>query len=223
MNILFFGRYKEKFSKKIFFLLKKLFKNVDVIWSSTYNEKIIKKLKKEYDYIFTFRNYLILKKKIIKKAKIAAINFHPGTPKYRGVGCANYAIFENSKYYGVTAHLINNKIDNGKILDVIQFRISKQTSLEKLLKKTHYTQYLLAKKTITNIKKNKNYLNTQINKNKNIKWSKKIGNKKKLDKFYELKKINLPNKEFSRYLRSTLYKDFKPFIKIKSKYFRYDN
>ena len=81
----------------------------------------------------------------------------------------------------------------------------------------------MAKKTITNIVKKKDYLNTQINKNKNIKWSKILGTKKKLDKFYELKNINLSEEQFHRYLRSTLYKNYKPVIKIKGKYFKYDN
>ena len=135
MTVLFFGRYKEKYSQKIFLLLKKYFRKVDVIWSKTYNEKITKKLKSQYDYIFTFRSYLILKNNTIKKAKIAAINFHPGPPKYRGVGCANYAIYEKSKFYGVTAHLIAPQIDSGKIIDITKFEISEKISLDMLVVK----------------------------------------------------------------------------------------
>lgn len=217
MSVLFFGRYNEKYSKKIFFLLKKNFKNIDVIWSKTYNEKITKKLKLNYDYIFTFRSYLILKKNTLKKAKIAAINFHPGPPKYRGVGCANYAIYEKSKHYGVTAHYIKPKIDSGKIIDVVKFKISQNISLKKLLPKTHHEQFKLAKKTISGIIQDKNYLNNQIKKNLKIKWSKKIGKRKELDKFYKLNRINITKEEYDRYLRSTLFKDFKPCVSIKEK------
>jgi|TARA_B110000037_G_C17128138_1_gene509428 methionyl-tRNA formyltransferase len=223
MTVLFFGRYKEKYSQKIFLLLKKYFRKVDVIWSKTYNEKITKKLKSQYDYIFTFRSYLILKNNTIKKAKIAAINFHPGPPKYRGVGCANYAIYEKSKFYGVTAHLIAPQIDSGKIIDITKFEISEKISLDILLSKTHLAQYYMAKKTIIGIAKNKDYLNNQVKNNIKNKWSKKIGNKNKLDKFYRLSRINLTNEELARYLRSTLYKNFKPYIRIKDKFFRYDN
>jgi methionyl-tRNA formyltransferase len=217
MSVLFFGRYNEKYSKKIFFLLKKNFKNIDVIWSKTYNEKITKKLKLNYDYIFTFRSYLILKKNTLNKAKIAAINFHPGPPKYRGVGCANYAIYEKSKHYGVTAHYIKPKIDSGKIIDVVKFKISQNISLKKLLPKTHHEQFKLAKKTISGIIQDKNYLNNQIKKNLKIKWSKKIGKRKELDKFYKLNRINITKEEYDRYLRSTLFKDFKPCVSIKEK------
>ena len=223
MTVLFFGRYKEKYSERILLFLKKYFSKVDVVWSKTYKEKIPKKLKLHYDYIFTFRSYLILKKMTIKKAKIAAINFHPGTTKYRGVGCANYAIYERSKFYGVTAHLIETKIDSGKIIDEVKFKISKKISLKALLTKTHREQYYLALKTIKGIIKNKDYIKNQIKKNNKNKWSKKIGSKKKLDKFYQLKRFNLTDEELSRYLRSTLYKDFKPYITIKDKVFKYDH
>ena len=64
--------------------------------------------------IFSFRSFYILKKEFLKKCKKVAINFHPGTPDYRGIGCINFAL-NNEKYYGCTAHIINQKIDNGKI------------------------------------------------------------------------------------------------------------
>ena len=61
---------------------------------------------------------------LLKKVNKAAINFHPGPPEYRGTGCVNYALYENSKFYGCTAHLINEKVDNGKIIDVKKFNIN---------------------------------------------------------------------------------------------------
>ena len=51
-------------------------------------------------------------------AKIAAINLHPGSPKYRGIGCLNYALYNKEKKFGFTIHLISKKIDCGKILNV---------------------------------------------------------------------------------------------------------
>ena len=75
-------------------------------------EKIpIKKIsKKKYSYIICFRSFYILKKNLIEKCKMAPINFHPGPPEYRGIGCVNYALYDNSKFYGCCAHIINKKI-----------------------------------------------------------------------------------------------------------------
>ena len=74
------------------------------------------------DYIFSFLNYLILPSKLLKRAKYS-INFHPASPEYPGSGMSSWAIYDGSKDYGVTAHLINEKIDGGDILMVKRFSI----------------------------------------------------------------------------------------------------
>ena len=67
--------------------------------SSRIGEKINKKyLKLNYDYIFCFRSFYILKNNILKKVNYASINFHPGPPEYRGTGCVYYALYKNSKF-----------------------------------------------------------------------------------------------------------------------------
>ena len=113
-NILFFYNKNCIFSKRLKNFLYKNSKNcfsIDNLDPDKKTKKILK-LNLNFDYIFSFRNYYILKKNIIEKAKFAAINFHPGTPKYRGIGCINYALYNNEKNFGSTAHLINEKIDN---------------------------------------------------------------------------------------------------------------
>ena len=127
-KILLICRQGDDWSKKIIKLLKKNFLNVTILYSKTYKQKIDKKVMNcTGDYILSFRSLLILPEKIINNAIIAAINFHPGPPKYRGVGCLNYAVYNNEKYYGVTAHLMTKKIDYGNILKVQKFKIDKKT------------------------------------------------------------------------------------------------
>ncbi len=119
---LFFGKNNDAHSNKVKILLRKNSKKFYFIKSHKRGEKLKKKfLTKNYDYIFCFKSYYILKKNLLKRAKIAAINFHPGPPEYRGTGCVNYAIYENAKFYGCTAHLISEKIDKGKIIDVKKY------------------------------------------------------------------------------------------------------
>ena len=61
------------------------------------------------DYIFSYLCPWIIPMSIIKKAEIAAINFHPGSPKYPGSGCYNFAIYNGEKEYGVTCHFLSKK------------------------------------------------------------------------------------------------------------------
>ena len=64
--------------------------------------------------------------KLIKNANKIAINFHPGPPEYPGIGCTNYAIYNEDKNYGVTCHIMTDKIDDGLILSVNRFKIEKE-------------------------------------------------------------------------------------------------
>lgn len=89
------------------------------------------------DYIFCFRSHLILRKPMIEAASVAAINFHPAPPEYPGSGCLNFALYENADTYGVTAHLMNEKIDNGRILAVDRFPIEPDDTVDTLLPRTH--------------------------------------------------------------------------------------
>ena len=190
-KILFFGRKNDTNSKKILTLIKRKSKIVKVIWSTNPEDKLKSKnlLKHNYDYIFCFRSFYILKKNLIKKTRVAAINFHPGPPEYRGIGCINYALYDNSKFYGCTSHVINKKIDDGKILDVRRFRIKKTDTVESCLKKTYDLVLKQAYYVINSLNNKDENLMKLIKKSKLEKWSKKIKKQKDLNKFYEVKKI----------------------------------
>tara|TARA_B100000902_G_C26975585_1_gene747615 strand:+ start:53 stop:778 length:726 start_codon:yes stop_codon:yes gene_type:complete len=217
--VLFMGRAKCMHSKKIKYFLKKKSKKLYYFESKKIGEMIDKKLLKiNYDYIFCFRSYYILKKNILKKVKVSAINFHPGIPNYRGIGAVNYAIYNNSEFFGSTAHIINEKIDNGEIIDVKKFRISKKSSINEILNKTYEIMTKQAISIIKNIYMNFNFIDNKIKKNITIKWSNKIGTLKDLEKFYILKK-NIQKKDLLRKIRATNTVKFKPYINLHGKRF----
>ena len=217
-SVLYFGRQDCKYSE----ILEKYLKNNSrkfISVKSKYKGEIIEKKlisKNYFDYIFCFRSYFILKKNVLDNCRYA-INFHPSLPKYRGVGGVNYAIFNGDKYFGSTIHFINKKIDNGKILKVSKFRILENDTVETLLKKTHKTLYKEAKKFIGKLIKN-----SKILENKNIKinmqWGKKYYDLKSLNKFYEINP-NISKKKFERKLKSTIYKNYKPYVTLHGKKF----
>ena len=76
-------------------------------------EGLIKKYKLDIGIILGAR---ILEKKIIDAFKLGVINMHPGLlPNNRGLDNIKWAILRGIKQ-GVTVHLINEKIDHGKII-----------------------------------------------------------------------------------------------------------
>ncbi len=223
-NVLFFGRKDCIYSNKLKSFLKQKSKNFYYIQSSFSGEKIrISKFKKiKLDYIFSFRSFYILKKEFLKKCKKAAINFHPGTPDYRGIGCINFALLNNEKYYGCTAHIINQKIDNGKILSVKRFKIRNNDNVQSCLEKTYKLMFKQAKDIIKILNKNEHNLMKLIEKNKKIKWSKILKTKKDLEKIYLINK-NISKKNLLRRIKSTKTKFFKPYVSLHGKkFFLYD-
>ena len=222
-KILFIGKKGDKYSQRFYLHLKKNFRYVSVIYNNHINHKHIKNRIKHWkgDYIFCFRSNYLLKKNEIKKVSKNIINFHPGPPKYRGIGCVNFSIMNNEKNYGCTAHLITSeKIDKGKIVDVVLWKIKINLSLEQILLKTYEKQFHQLKRVVKYLKKDN--LENLIKKNKKYKWSKKLYTKKNLNDLY-LIDIDVKKKHFRKIIKSTITDRFKPYILLHGKKFVYEN
>lgn len=212
-SILFLSRKNCKYSTKLKKELNKIVNKIYHIESISLKDSLDKKMiPKNIDYIICFRSYYILDLEIINRAKYGAINFHPSLPKYRGVGGVNYALYSKDKYFGSTAHFINEKIDNGDIIHVKKFTISKNDNLISLLNKCHYNMFNQALFIIKKIKTNNSFLKKQIKKSKKYKWG-KYKSLKQLNDFYEISK-NISKKDLERKIKSTVINDFKPFINL---------
>ena len=80
--------------------------------------EIIKNItSKEYDFLVSCGYHLLIPEEIINKAKIAAVNIHPGKlPDYRGQSVIEWAMLNGEKEIYMTMHTITNKFDDGDIL-----------------------------------------------------------------------------------------------------------
>ena len=150
-----------------------------------------------------------------------AINFHPSVPKYRGAGGVNYAVFKD-KHFGCTAHLINNKIDSGKIIDVQFFDHGKMKNLNTILNFTYSLQLKQIKKIINGIQNDNLFINNLIKKNINIKWGKTLNTMKDLNKFYKIDN-KITKKDFNRKLKATIINNHKPYLILHGRKFILDN
>jgi|TARA_R100000030_G_scaffold35423_1_gene26433 methionyl-tRNA formyltransferase len=133
MKVLFFGYDGCEHSKDAYNYLKQFGCELTAVWSSSRKDKIPEEIFSwQGDYIFSFLNYLILPSKLLRRARYS-INFHPASPQHPGSGVSSWAIYDGSKDYGVTAHLINEKIDDGDILMVKRFPILESDNATSLL------------------------------------------------------------------------------------------
>ena len=216
-KILFFLRANCKHSDKMLKELKKYTNKITKLVSSKPNQKIPRKIFRwKGEYIFSFRSYYILPMAIINKARVAAINFHPGTPQYRGIGCTNFAILNSAKFFGSTCHKISKKIDNGKIINVERFPIRKNDNINSVLRKTYNLQVGQFKKLVFNLYKDEKNLKIMIKKSQKESWSKRKYTRKELNELYKLNNY-FNNNYLQKYLRATVTKKFSPYLEFKGK------
>lgn len=154
LSVLLLGRKDCYWSQKILASIEIFGCKVEYVESTKRGEKLpTQAIEWSGDLIFSFRSFYILRAEQLDRASLGAINFHPGPPEYPGSGCINWALLDGAKTFGVTAHLMEEKIDSGAILAVDRFSIDLNDNIETLLKKTHEALGLLALQTIDNILK----------------------------------------------------------------------
>ena len=97
----------------------------------------------EGDYVISYLSRWVVPAYLLERAKKAAINFHPASPDYPGIGCNNFALYENSPDYGVTCHHMAAKVDTGGIIKVLRFPVFPTDTVESLLERTYAYQLTL--------------------------------------------------------------------------------
>jgi methionyl-tRNA formyltransferase len=214
-RILFFGRAKCDASET---LLRKLIRykfNVTYIESKSRREKIPKDiLRWEGEYILCFRSLFVLPKILLDRAKVAAINFHPAPPEYPGSGCINFALYENAKQYGVTAHIMNEKVDNGEILEVRRFPIGSFDDLPVVLARAHSELSNLCSDFINAIYLvGERLIEEKINLSIHKKWNGEARLLKDLNALQTIS-ISVSEEELKRIIRATYIKDYPPKVEI---------
>ena len=78
----------------------------------------------------------ILSKSFIQKFNGKILNIHPSLlPKYKGLNTHARALNNQDKYSGCTVHLVNSKLDSGKIILQKKVKIYKNDSVKTLSKR----------------------------------------------------------------------------------------
>ena len=98
----------------------------------------------------------ILSSYFIKNFKGKILNIHPSLlPKYKGLNTHYRAIKNKEKYSGCTVHLVNTKLDSGKIILQKKIKIYKKdnarTLANRILKEEHKIYPIALNKTIINL------------------------------------------------------------------------
>ena len=120
--------------------------------------KILKILKQNNIKLICLAGFMkILSKRIIKKFKNKILNIHPSLlPKYKGLNTHKKVILNKESFTGCTVHLVNSKLDSGKIILQKKIKVLKKDNEKSLAKRLLKVENQLYPKAL------KNFISTNL-------------------------------------------------------------
>ena len=116
----------------------------------SFEDRLFKLLRRNNVDLICLAGFMkILSGKFIKKLNKTILNIHPSLlPKYKGLNTHNRAIQNKDKYSGATVHIVNDKLDSGKIILQKKVKILKSDSGKSLEKKVLKIEHKIYPKAI---------------------------------------------------------------------------
>ena len=147
------------------------------------------------DYLLSFRNTSIVPATLLGQCKIASINFHPGPVEYPGSGAGSWALLDGVTSFGVTAHLMEAKVDAGPVISTVNFPITETDNSVSLLKKTHSALHKLAVEVIQELLAGgRTYLDLALQAHFDLRWADRRRRMETLNKLRSLSPEVSPEK-----------------------------
>jgi len=197
MEILFLSK-KTDWCNKAKDYVKQNFDNVQT-YQGNFGEKLPVECKDwQGEYIISYLSPWIVPEHLLLKAKKKAINFHPGTPQYGGIGCYNFAIYNEEKEYGVLCHEMTKKVDSGSIIKIRTFPLANNETVASLKKKSMKNLLLLFYEIVDMINDEKKLPAS------NQKWKRKPYTRKELQSLCRIT-LDMSEKEIVKRIRATYY------------------
>ncbi len=115
-----------------------------------FEDRLLKLLKKNNVDLICLAGFMkILSGSFIKKFYRPILNIHPSLlPRYKGLNTHNRAIQNKDKYSGATVHIVDEKLDSGKIIFQEKVKILKSDSVRNLEKKVLKIEHKIYPKAI---------------------------------------------------------------------------
>ena len=137
MNILFLGKRDDFYCERAANYLKLHMPNTTIFLGKRPEELPNEIVTWNGDGIISYLSPWIVPKWLLHRATTLAINLHPGTPEYPGIGCTNFALYDEVSEFGITCHYMLPKVDTGTIITVKRFPVYPTDSVYSLTQRCH--------------------------------------------------------------------------------------
>ncbi len=166
------------------------------------------------DYIISYLSRWVIPADLLQRAGIAAINFHPASPEYPGIGCTNFALYEGATHYGVTCHHMAARVDSGAIIAVRRFPVYAEDTVASLLERTYANQIALFFEIADLMADGKPLPRSAET------WSRAPFTRKQFEELFKITP-DMPPGEIARRIRAVSYGSFQPYLELAGHRFEY--
>lgn len=146
--------------------------------------------------LISFTTNVIVPRHVLDRLGYGAYNFHPGPPQYPGWAPAHFALYEGATEFGVTLHVMIERVDAGPIVDVVRFAIPANISvagLEELAYAQLARMFWWAAKALAT--------STELLAETPIQWSGKRNSRRAYEAICDIP-LNIPREELERRIKA---------------------
>ena len=144
-----------------------------------------------------------------------AINFHPASVDYPGIGCYNFALYDEAPEFGAVCHHMLAKVDTGAIVEERRFPVSPRDTVETLKLRTMVTMLSMFHDICCLIAQGRPLPQSEA------RWSRRPFTRREMN---ALKKLDaaMPADEIARRIRASVYPGYDgPSIELEGHIFYY--
>lgn len=198
MKVSLFTKINKPTVKECIEYLQEHFNGVSIYQGKTGEPFPVEAYQESPDIVLSYLSPWIVPKVILEKTTLWNINFHPAPPEYPGIGCFNFALYNNEKRYGITVHHMAERVDTGKLIAVKRFPLLESDSVYSLSIKSYGYMLSLFFEIIDLIVTNKSLPET------NETWGKRPYTRKELEELCRIT-LDMREEEIKRRIRATTY------------------
>jgi methionyl-tRNA formyltransferase len=167
------------------------------------------------DSIISFVSPWIVPPALLERAALA-INFHPGSRDYPGIGCYNFALYEEAAEFGAVCHHMAAAVDTGPIIAERRFPVLAGETVESLKLRTMAVMLALYHEVLTAIAAEKPLVAAGVT------WSRRPFLRRELNALARITP-DMPADEIRRRVRAMTYPGFPgPQVELGGVVFRAD-
>jgi methionyl-tRNA formyltransferase len=207
LKILFLGKRDDWHGERALAYLRGHFEFVDAhqsTWGAPMPEVIAQW---SGDLIISYLSRWIVPAPVLERATVAAINFHPASPDFPGVGCTNFALYQGASHYGCTCHHMSATVDTGAIIRSKRFPVYDNDTVKSLLQRTYDCQLGLFYEVMDDFNTSGKFTPN------GERWTRKPYSRREFNELTKLD-ISMSEEEVQRRVRATHYEGYSPELRF---------